>query len=75
MFEKEEDYQRFIDRTVRQSRYRTGVTVDVTDSVVTLSTCTRAHDERLLVQGKLIKTCLAVPKADGYGEAATESPS
>lgn len=74
-FEEEADFERFLTRTTRNSRYRTGVTVDVTDSVVTLSTCTSTHDERLLVHGKLVKTYLAVPKADGYGEAATESPS
>ena len=66
-FETEEAYQKFIDRTVGQSRYETGVAVSVTDAVVTLSTCTAAHEERLIVQGKRIKTYKAVPCADGYG--------
>ncbi len=66
-FETEEAYQKFIDRTVGQSRYETGVAVSVTDTVVTLSTCTAAHEERLIVQGKRIKTYKAVPCADGYG--------
>ncbi len=66
-FETEEDYQKFIDRTIGQSRYETGVTLTLTDSVVTLSTCTAAHEERLIVQGKRVKTYQAVPRADGYG--------
>lgn len=67
VFETEEDFQKFIDRTVGQSRIETGVSLDLTDSVVTLSTCTAAHEERLIVQGKRVETYLAVPRTDGYG--------
>lgn len=44
----------------------TGVTVDLEDTVVTLSTCTYADDLRLIVQGKRIETYLAVTPEGGY---------
>lgn len=66
VFETEEDYQKFIDRTVGESLIPTKATLSLEDTVVTLSTCTSAHEQRLIVQGKRIETYRAVPRADGY---------
>ncbi len=51
-FKNEEDYRRFLDKTVEVSEYDTGVKVDVDDEIATLSTCTAAGDEnRFVVRG------------------------
>lgn len=65
-FETDEEYQEFLDRTMGQSLLETGVTVDLEDTVVTLSTCTYADELRLIVQGKRIETYLAVTPEGGY---------
>ena len=75
-FQDKEDFQEFIYHAQDQSLYDTGVDVDYTDTVVTLSTCTGNEATRFIVQGKRVRTYQAVPKADGYEtEAGAESNS
>ena len=51
-FAGEEDYQKFLDMTMKEADYDTGVKVTTEDTVVTLSTCTAASDEhRFVVRG------------------------
>lgn len=51
-FANEEDYQKFLDMTVKEADYDTGVKVTTDDTIVTLSTCTAASDEnRFVVRG------------------------
>lgn len=51
-FASEEDYQAFLDMTKQESDYDTGVDVGTADTIVTLSTCTRASDNhRFVVRG------------------------
>ena len=51
-FGDDESYQEFLDMTMETSEYDTGVEVDAEDTIVTLSTCTRASDEnRIVVRG------------------------
>ena len=51
-FAGEEDYQKFLDMTVKEADYDTGVKVTTDDTIVTLSTCTAASDEhRFVVRG------------------------
>ena len=50
VFYTDADYQEFIDKTVADSMYQTGVTPTVADRILTLSTCTNnADDERMIV--------------------------
>ena len=65
-FQDKEDFQEFIYHAQDQSLYDTGVDVDYTDTVVTLSTCTGNEATRFIVQGKRVRTYQAVPKAGGY---------
>ena len=75
-FRDKEDFQEFIYHAQDQSLYDTGVDVDYTDTVVTLSTCTGNEATRFIVQGKRVRTYQAVPKAGGYEtEAGAESNS
>lgn len=51
-FAGEEDYQKFLDMTMKEADYDTGVKVTTDDTIVTLSTCTAASDEhRFAVRG------------------------
>lgn len=51
-FAGEEDYQKFLDMTMKEADYDTGVKVTTDDTIVTLSTCTAASDEnRFVVRG------------------------
>lgn len=75
-FRDKEDFREFIYRAQDQALYDTGVDVDYTDTVVTLSTCTGNEATRFIVQGKRVRTYQAVPKAGGYEtEAGAESNS
>ena len=75
-FQDKEDFQEFIYHAQDQSLYDTGVDVDYTDTVVTLSTCTGNEATRFIVQGKRVRTYQAVPKVGGYAtEAGAESNS
>lgn len=75
-FRDKEDFQEFIYHAQDQSLYDTGVDVDYTDTVVTLSTCTGNEATRFIVQGKRVRTYQAVPKAGGYEtKAGAESNS
>lgn len=65
-FRDKEDFREFIYRAQDQALYDTGVDVDYTDTVVTLSTCTGNEATRFIVQGKRVRTYQAVPKAGGY---------
>ena len=61
-FQDKEDFQEFIYHAQDQSLYDTGVDVDYTDTVVTLSTCTGNEATRFIVQGKRVRTYQVVPK-------------
>ena len=75
-FQDKEDFQEFIYHAQDQSLYDTGVDVDYTDTVVTLSTCTGNEATRFIVQGKRVRTYQVVPKSEGYEtEAGAESNS
>lgn len=51
-FAGKEDYQKFLDMTMKEADYDTGVKVTTDDTIVTLSTCTAASDEhRFVVRG------------------------
>lgn len=51
-FAGKEDYQKFLDMTMKETDYDTGVKVTTDDTIVTLSTCTAASDEhRFVVRG------------------------
>lgn len=51
-FSSDENYQAFLDMTKQKSDYDTGVEVSKADTVVTLSTCTKASDNhRFVVRG------------------------
>lgn len=51
-FASDEDYQTFLDMTKLESDYDTGVDVTTADTIVTLSTCTKASDNhRFVVRG------------------------
>ena len=65
-FRDKEDFQEFIYRAQDQALYDTGVDVNYTDTVVTLSTCTGNEATRFIVQGKRVRTYQSVPKTDGY---------
>ena len=65
-FRDKEDFQEFIYRAQDQALYDTGVDVDYTDTVVTLSTCTGNEATRFIVQGKRVRTYQSVPKTGGY---------
>lgn len=55
-FASDDEFQSFIDYTKSTADYDTGVSVEVDDKVVTLSTCTAASDEyRYVVHGVLEK--------------------
>lgn len=49
VFESDEEYQSFLDMTKHSSLYDTGVEVTTNDTIVTLSTCTSASDNRRFV--------------------------
>lgn len=50
VFYSDADYQEFIDKTIADSLYSTGVAPTVADKILTLSTCTNnADDERMIV--------------------------
>ena len=66
-FSDREDFQEFIYQAMDQSLYDTGVDVDYTDTVVTLSTCTGNDATRFVVQGKRIRTYQAVAKTEKEG--------
>ena len=65
-FRDKEDFQEFIYSCEEQALYDTGVDVDYTDTILTLSTCTGNEATRFIVQGKRVRTYAAVPKAGGY---------
>lgn len=71
-FMSRDDFTEYIYRAKDQALYDTGVDIDITDTVVTLSTCTGNDATRFIVQGKRVRTYEAVPKAGGY---ETESES
>ena len=48
-FAGKEDYQKFLDMTMKEADYDTGVKVTTDDTIVTLSTCTAASDEHRFV--------------------------
>ncbi len=58
-FENTVDYQAFIDQCLNPTsvakRVREGVSIETTDKIITLSTCTSVDTERYLVVGKLIE--------------------
>lgn len=75
-FRDKEDFEEFIYHAQDQALYDTGVDVDDTDTIVTLSTCTGNEATRFIVQGKRVRTYQAVPKAGRYEtEAETETAS
>ena len=50
-----EAFQEYLDETINQSLYSTGIKPDSSDRIVTLSTCTNESDEeRFVVHGRLI---------------------
>ena len=63
-FRDKEDFQEFIYQAKEQSLYDTGVDVDYTDTIVTLSTCTGNDATRFVVQGKRVRTYQAVQKTE-----------
>ncbi|MGN0353859.1 MAG: class B sortase [Muricoprocola sp.] len=65
-FRDREDFEEFIDRAKAQSLYDTGVDVKYSDTIVTLSTCTGNEETRFIVQGKRVRTYVAVSKETGY---------
>ncbi|MEZ3487921.1 MAG: class B sortase [Lachnospiraceae bacterium] len=55
-FASQEEYQNFLNMTKEVSLYDTGVEVNTSDTIVTLSTCTSASDEhRFVVRGVRVK--------------------
>lgn len=67
-FSDRASFEAFLERTKNQSAIDTGVDVDFSDTIVTLSTCTGNETTRFIVQGKRIRTYRAVPKIGGYEE-------
>ena len=49
-FASTDAYRSYLDQAVRKSMYDTTATADVTDSIITLSTCTSKDTDRLMVQ-------------------------
>ena len=49
-FASTDAYRSYLDQAVRKSMYDTTATADVTDSIITLSTCTSKDTDRLIVQ-------------------------
>lgn len=49
-FASTDAYRSYLDQAVRKSMYDTTVSADVTDSIITLSTCTSKDTDRLIVQ-------------------------
>lgn len=49
-FASDAEYNTYIDKAFRTSMYDTGVTVTSSDKIVTLSTCTSADTDRLIIQ-------------------------
>lgn len=49
-FASTDAYRSYLDQAVRKSMYDTAATADVTDSIITLSTCTSKDTDRLIVQ-------------------------
>ena len=54
-FSSQEQYQEYLDYSVSQSLYDTGVSVSSSDRIITLSTCNNDwEDTRMVVHAKLI---------------------
>ena len=54
-FTTDEAYRAYLDSAMEQSDIQTGVSVDVTERIVTLSTCTKtSQSKRFIVQAKLV---------------------
>ena len=54
-FATDEQYRAYLDSAIAQSNIQTDVSVDVTDRIVTLSTCTKtSQSKRFIVQAKLV---------------------
>lgn len=60
------EFQYFLDASSQRSVVQTNVPVALSDTVVTLSTCTGNTETRFVVQGKRVRTFCAVDKAGGY---------
>lgn len=67
----EEDMRAFVEEAERKSNFRTGVEVDVTDHLVTLSTCAYAFENaRYIAIGRLNEILLPAPEDEAFpGEA------
>lgn len=53
-FAPDEQYEEFLQKLKSRSAYDTGVDVAVTDSIISLSTCTRSGENRYLIHAKKI---------------------
>ncbi len=54
-FATDEQYRAYLDSAIAQSNIQTDVSVEVTDRIVTLSTCTKtSQSKRFIVQAKLV---------------------
>jgi len=57
VFDSQTEYDNFLTSIVKKSRYSTGIEVNATDSILTLSTCDYSlKNGRFVVQARLIKT-------------------
>lgn len=65
-FEKPEDFEVFLENAKVQSEVQTDTEVKLTDTVVTLSTCTGDASTRLIVVGKRVRTYEAVKQKSGF---------
>ena len=54
-FGDDEVFMDYIEKMQSQSIYDTGVTVDITDKIITLSTCVNSNVDRLVVQARRIE--------------------
>jgi sortase B len=54
-FQDDADFQEYLDYVIGKSYYDTGVTVDVSDSVILLSTCTNVNDGRFVLHAKKLE--------------------
>ena len=55
-FLSDDEFQEFLNMTKQTSLYDTGVEVNVSDKIVTLSTCTSASDNhRFVIRGVRVK--------------------
>lgn len=54
-FESDDDYMNFLNTVQRRSIYHFNVSLNITDRILTLSTCTPAGNARMVVHAKLLK--------------------